>query len=477
MLAGTLVSAIHFGGVVDGAGGGEQPIATNRTRRRIAANDSAPRWYDLVVRRLVVCLLMIATHVAAADPPKGYKCGPGGSRAKDTCKCPDEKIAARDADDKAICAPKPEPKPEACLADRKGKQLVKIDSTPTSATLYLGDKSCGIVAKTPWSGKVQAGPLIVILEQTGYDPQTRTLTVTGSSDLFVPLVRIEIGSIEVRADSDPNAAGAPITVDGQSQGTIPVSIKLRAGRHLVEIAKPGFDNYTQWVEIEEAKTVALLPTLHATVVGKARLVVDADVAQAEVFVDGTRRGTTPIAIDDLPLGTHSISVRKPPAKNWETKLFLGAGSTLVRAELSASMPVAPTDGMLHITADKPGAEVSIDGAVVGKAPLLQKLPAGDHWIQVKLAGHMTFEQKLQLDAGKSLEISAKLVPAGQLTVSSVPAGSTVFIDGVRRGTTPLAIELPVGDHTVIVERAGFQRFERKVKLSDKTTDLAATLVR
>ncbi|MBA2541202.1 MAG: PEGA domain-containing protein, partial [Deltaproteobacteria bacterium] len=102
---------------------------------------------------------------------------------------------------------------------------------------------------------------------------------------------------------------------------------------------------------------------------------------------------------------------------------------------------------------------------------------GDHWIQVKLPGRMTFESKLAVVAGKAVKIAAVLVPAAEIRVSSTPAGATVYIDGVRRGLTPLALELPLGEHTVIVERAGYQRFSKKLELADKPVAIDAQLVR
>jgi len=94
---------------------------------------------------------------------------------------------------------------------------------------------------------------------------------------------------------------------------------------------------------------------------------------------------------------------------------------------------------------------------------------------VALPGHIKYERRVTLEAGKQLDLDAKLVPSGELKVASTPAGSTVFVDGVRQGLTPLAIQLPLGDHVVIVERAGYQRFQKTVKLTDKGAELAATL--
>lgn len=431
-----------------------------------------------MTRWLIVLLLCLA-RIVAADAPKGYKCGPGGYRVKDTCKCPDEKRPARDADDKAICEPKPEPAPTACLADRKGKHAIKVDSTPAGATIYLGSKTCGVVAKTPWSGKLAAGPVLVILEHQSYDDATRTVTISPKSisELFVPMQRTNAGFVEVRGDADPTIAGLPVTIDGQPQGTVPAKLRVPVGRHLVEIAKTGFDPFQQWVDVLDGQTQVLLPVLRPILIAKARLVVDADVKQAEVFVNGERKGTTPLSIDNLALGTYTILVKAPGAKDWQQKISLAAGQTLLRAELAASLPKLPTEAELDITADAKDAEVWIDGALVGKAPLLHRVPGGDHWIQVKLAGHLTYEVKRAFDAGSASKIRATLVAAGQLTVASVPAGATVFIDGVRRGVTPLALELPHGDHTVIVERAGYQRFEKKVKLADKSIAIDAPLKR
>jgi len=427
---------------------------------------------------LRILVLLCVARVAAADAPKSYKCGPGGYRVRDACRCPAEKLPARDGD-VAICAPKPEPAPTACLADRKGKHSLKIDSSPVGATLYLGSTTCGPVGRTPWTGKLAAGPVLVILEHQSYVTETREIGVSSKSKttFFTMLQRTNEGAVEIRADADPGVHAVPVTIDGQAKGKIPVHIRLPVGRHLVEIARPGFDPFTQWVDVQDGQTTLLLPVLRAIVIAKARMVIDADVPQAEVFVNGERKGTTPLAIDNLTLGNYNVVVKKPPAKDWAQKVTLGAGTTLVRAELAATMPKTPTDGELEITADAAGAEVVIDGTVAGKTPFLAKLPAGSHWIQVRLAGRLTFEKTLSLEAGKRISVAAVLVRATEVRVASTPAGSTVFVDGVRRGLTPLVLELPRGAHTVIVERTGYQRFEKKLELADKPISIDARLVR
>ena len=416
--------------------------------------------------------------MAAADPPKGYKCTPG-YRSGTACKCPEDRRPARDVDDKAICEPKPEPVATACLADRKGKFPIKVESTPVGATIYVGSKTCGVVARTPWSGKVSAGPVLVILEHQSYDTVERTVIVTAktTSELFVPMQRTNAGFVEIRGESDPGVVGVDVTVDGQAKGIVPITIKLPVGRHLVEIAKAGFDSFSQWVDVLDGQKQVLLPVLKALTVSVARLVIDADVKQAEVFINGERKGTTPLALDDLPLGAYTIVVKAPGAKDWTQKLTLAAGQTLLKAELASSIPKSPTETDLDIVADKPDAVVWIDGALVGKTPLLHRVTAGDHWIQVKLAKHVTWEVKQVFEAGKPAKLRATLAPSGEVIVTSTPAGATVFVDRVRRGLTPITLELAEGTYTIIVERAGYQRFEKKIQVSAKSTTVAAPLKR
>lgn len=430
-----------------------------------------------MVRWLIVIGVCL-TRLALAEAPAGYKCAPG-YRVKDTCRCPADRQPARDATNRAICEPKPPPPPTACLAARKGKYPVKIESTPVGATIYLGSKSCGVVAKTPWRGTLAAGPVLVILEHQSYDTVERTVEVTAksTSELFVPMQRTNAGFVEIKGDADPGVAGVAVTVDGQPKGTVPVTLKLPVGRHLIEIAKPGFETFQQWIDLLDGQTMVVLPELRAVVVATARLVIDADVKQAEVWIDGERKGTTPLAIDRLPLGSYTIVVKAAGAQDWTKRVTLAAGQTLLKAELAASLPKVPTEAELDIVADVPGAEIWIDGALAGKAPLLHRVPAGDHWIAVKQPGHVPWETKRAFDAGTTTKLRATLPAAGQLVVTSTPAGAVVFVDKIRRGVTPLTLELAHGTYTIYVERPGYQRFDKQVQVTARPATVDAPLKR
>jgi hypothetical protein len=53
----------------------------------------------------------------------------------------------------------------------------------------------------------------------------------------------------------------------------------------------------------------------------------------------------------------------------------------------------------------------------------------------------------------------------KLSVTSVPDGADIEMDGSFVGNTPSDIDVPAGEHTVTVKKSGFQTWEKKLKVS------------
>jgi hypothetical protein len=56
------------------------------------------------------------------------------------------------------------------------------------------------------------------------------------------------------------------------------------------------------------------------------------------------------------------------------------------------------------------------------------------------------------------------IPTGMLVVDSNPAHADVEMDGKYLGTTPLEVQLPRGEHTVLVRKAGFLDWSRTLSV-------------
>ena len=58
-----------------------------------------------------------------------------------------------------------------------------------------------------------------------------------------------------------------------------------------------------------------------------------------------------------------------------------------------------------------------------------------------------------------------VVSTGKLSVSSLPDGADIEVDGNFVGNTPSDVQVAEGDHTVSLKKTGFKDWERKLKVS------------
>jgi hypothetical protein len=364
---------------------------------------------------------------------------------------------------------------------RTGTQYrVRIDSAPQQAAIYLDDKKYGIVGYTPWEGRLQRGDWVVIIEKDGYQPTTRTIRVDrmrNVQETFIPLVKKEDpAQLDVRADADKNAFGAQVWLNGQLQGQIPVILKVGDGRHLVEIKKDEFESFTQWIEAKEGDRITVNPMLRP--VQKARrgsILVEADVAGAEVYLDGNKHADlTPTIITDVTEGPHVIEVRKEPAMPWRQSVNVVADKTVkVSAQLQATMGGA--GGTVRVLANVDGARAFLDGTEMGVVPIdIKDIRPGPHVIEVKATGYLSGEKRVTVSAGSSEVLKFDLMPAasgavGTLKIVSPVPEAVVFIDGENVGQVPQSREVSAGEHFVVVQQKGYKTFEQKLRIEPGQT--------
>ncbi len=362
-----------------------------------------------------------------------------------------------------------------CPGNKPGKYGVKIDSAPPGAAVYLNDRACPAVGVTPWEGKLGYGDYTVIIEAPGYDPATRSmkvLRVRMNKELFVPLVKkLDPPKIDVRADADKNVFGATILLDGQPQGQVPMVITTTAGRHLVQIKKDGFEEYSSWLETKDNQVQTFAPTIKEIAKPKYGIVVvDSDVPDAEVTIDGNKHpDNTPAVINNVVEGVHVIEVRKPPGLPWKQTIEVKAGQqTKVRAELAATMNGGV--GVVRVLSDAQGARAFIDGTDMGPVPVdIKDVKAGDHIVQVKAPGFQPSERHVTVTAGGSQIVKFDLNTEtsgdqGLLKVVSTVPEATVFIDGAAIGKVPQEKRIAAGEHPVVVRLDGYKQFEQKVRV-------------
>ncbi len=365
------------------------------------------------------------------------------------------------------------------LPSRRGRKYkVRIDSAPQQAAIYLEDEKYGIQGYTPWSGRLQKGTWKVIIKKDGYEDAVRVITVKRTrrtQETFMPMVKkVMPAVVEVRADADRNAFNSEVWVDGQLQGSIPVTLKLANGRHLLEIKKEGFEKFSQWVSLKEGDRVMVNPMLKALkVTAIGTILVNSDVNGAQVYLDGNLKpGATPMIISDITAGPHVVEVRKEPALPWRQTVQVEAGKTVkVTAELQAT--INGQGGNVRVLSNVEGALVFLDGEEQGTAPIdLKNVKPGEHVVEIRAPGFKSREERVTVATGAASVLKLDLQEdgvksaVGTIKVVSPVSEAEVFIDGEKIGTVPQEKQLSTGDHFVVVSKPGYQQFKKKLTVEE-----------
>lgn len=120
---------------------------------------------------------------------------------------------------------------------------------------------------------------------------------------------------------------------------------------------------------------------------------------------------------------------------------------------------------VHATPDD--AHVTVGSRVVRSGEAL-RVSAGAHTVTVTRAGYQRRRGTVRVEAGASREVRITLeaeAEVASLDVRTRPAAAEVYVDGERRGVSPIGLRLSVGGHRLRVELPGYAPHEREITLA------------
>ncbi len=116
---------------------------------------------------------------------------------------------------------------------------------------------------------------------------------------------------------------------------------------------------------------------------------------------------------------------------------------------------------LQIESEPEGAQISIDGTPVGKTPWSGTVDAGRRQIDLDLPGYRPYSRSLVTALGQSYRVKGRLLPGSLgalLSITSVPEGAAVSVDGAFIGVTPMRRHpLQARTYSIEVAKDGFVR--------------------
>ena len=289
-----------------------------------------------------------------------------------------------------------------------------------------------------------------------------------------------LGVLVVTA-SDGSTSGASIRIDGEPAGFVPLRKTLTPGRHLLQVGKRGFATFSKWVDLVAGQVVTVPVTLQPQAAKTGSLLITADVTGLPVFIDGQRRGGTPLVVDGLTEGEHVVEIQSA-GEGYQPFSKVVVIKANERATLEATIRVAPDLGSLRVIANVPGAIISLDGVDIGVAPAARgALTPGEHSVMARATGYEAVEQSVTVIAGRERVVSVRFTTASTdvariLVRASVP-DANVTIDGEDYGSPPITIEpAEFGTHSVVVRAPGFREVRRTCSVGpSRNCDLYAEL--
>src|SRR5438105_285682 len=299
------------------------------------------------------------------------------------------------------------------------------------------------------------------------------------------------GERDLRRDDVLSIGDAQVRVGDASRTLLRLVVEHLAGNVTIAPAAalaavaPPEDGGDEELEIQVPAALAVAhPGKAAASPASARrvwwLAAAAGAAAALVLLAG-RVGS--VALDVRP---QDARVRTPGALSLHLgrRLLVLPGRRIVRAERDGFMPaeaavlvqpgagsavhlvLARLPGQLQIDTAGVVAAVSIDGVAAGLAPGILAVPAGERTVSLRAPRYVDYATTLTIQgAGARQELRVRLQSAwGTLTVTAVPQGAHVSVDGVDSGAAPVSIAAPSGVRRIRIAAGGWKSWESSVVL-------------
>ena len=323
---------------------------------------------------------------------------------------------------------------------------VALDFDPEPASVSL--PSTVFKVKVGDRFLLRPGSHRVAAELPGYYPLDTKIDVGSLADQTIALTLTKLPGL-VTLTTEPEI-GAEVLVDGVSIGKTPlVDAEITPGMHQLELSAERYLAAARELDVagggeRQALAVTLTPDWAIVSLNTAP-------AGATVLVDGAEAGVTPAALEIMS-GEHDIEVRLAGYNAWTSKVLVEAD----KPQQLADVALTQADGRVEVASNPSEASVSVDGEFRGRTPLAIRLsPGRTHRVAFSKPGYESATRDLSVAADSGRKLQIDLTPQyGEIEVTSTPPAE-VFVDGERRGSTPVTLALTSISHAIEVRQTGF----------------------
>jgi formylglycine-generating enzyme required for sulfatase activity len=164
-------------------------------------------------------------------------------------------------------------------------------------------------------------------------------------------------------------------------------------------------------------------------------------------------------------GEHRLLASREGYVPAEVKVTVGGP-----AQAHALIHLIKLPGVLQVDTGGVAAQIFADGAPLGRVPGAVKVPAGDRTLTFKAPRYLDHVERLAIaGGGEKQQLKVALKPFfAVVSISSVPAGAQVEVDGKPAGVTPAKVEMDAGIRRVQVSSPGLRLWTSSVVVNAGT---------
>lgn len=291
--------------------------------------------------------------------------------------------------------------------------ILKVYSNVKGARVLLNDEEVG---QTPVIRLLAPGKYKVRLELAGYDAYQEEIEIQSNKAVTInaQLAKV-VGSLEVIA----NVEGARVFLNDKEVGKTPnvVLEDLPSGTYNIQVRKTGYTTYTAPITVKPNVRLKM----HIPMIANAATVtLSSNPAEARVLMDNEPVGTTPLTLETVPAGRHALRIEKDGFATSFRVFQVEVGQKL---ELTANLSKEP--GGLRVKTKIPGADVYLEGSLLGKSPLLleKTIQPGQYSLRITQEGFADHIQPVIIEPSRTTKVSADLVNLEAATQSGTTGGS------------------------------------------------------
>lgn len=190
--------------------------------------------------------------------------------------------------------------------------------------------------------------------------------------------------------------------------------------------------------------------------GYGSLIIETTPVGATIILDNEQRGATPITIDKIEAGQHSIILHYTGYERLTKAVMITPDETTTVSEL-----LIKRTGHLHIVSDPKESDVYVNEEYKGTTPLtLQYLDIGAYFVKVIHDGYDEKIAKVTVEWNKTKEVNQTLsAKPASVILYSVPDGATVYVDKKKVGKTTmtgLVVDITHGVRYISMKKKGYE---------------------